>query len=267
MNTTIVKEFDIEQPIAKVWDSLANPEKIVTCVPGASITEKIDDKNYKGAVVTKFGPIKASYAGDIEIVELDEANRKMVLKGRGLDSKGKGSADMIMNGTLTEEGGMTHVNFQMDITIVGMLAQFGSRLINDVSDQLLNQFVDNFKKQLSGEEVDNTMNAGSMIGTVAKSIFGGKKQSLVAKHPKELIPLVDKLGYVIEEEMATVLFLMMELVVKVDLIHVENNLVVVVVAAGWCYYFVSVLQYFVSLILHYVDVHVDIYDLFLPTLQ
>ena len=151
MNTLITKKFDIEQPIEQVWASLANPEEIVTCVPGAAITEKIDDKNYKGEVVTKFGPIKAAYAGDIEIVELDEANRKMVLKGRGLDSKGKGSADMIMNGSLTEAGGKTHVDFSMDITIIGMLAQFGSRLINDVSDQLLNQFVDNFRNKLASE--------------------------------------------------------------------------------------------------------------------
>jgi len=61
MTTLITKEFDIDQPIGTVWKSLADPEDIVTCVPGASITEKIDDKNYKGAVVTKFGPVKASY--------------------------------------------------------------------------------------------------------------------------------------------------------------------------------------------------------------
>ena len=209
MNTLITKDFEIAQPIGVVWNSLANPEEIVGCVPGASITEKIDDRNYKGQVVTKFGPIKAAYAGDIEIIELDEANHKMVLKGRGLDSKGKGSADMIMNGVLKEEGGKTQVNFSMDITIIGKLAQFGSRLINDVSDQLLNQFVKNFASQLesqaspanvettaagggSGSESgtataadavqtqtkpapaeDNSFDGTSLIGTVIKSIFGG----------------------------------------------------------------------------------------------
>jgi len=206
MNTLIEKNFDIHAPIDLVWKSLANPEEIVGCVPGASITEKIDDRNYKGAVVTKFGPIKAAYAGDIEIVELDEPNKKMVLKGRGLDSKGKGSADMIMNGTLTESDGTTHVKFSMDITIVGMLAQFGSRLINDVSDQLLNQFAKNFQAQLATAvpenaplaaaaaptpeapkvdptpavekapppppaDDDNALDAGSLAGTVLKSLF------------------------------------------------------------------------------------------------
>ena len=158
-----------------VWSNLANPEEIVTCVPGAAITEKIDDRNYKGEVVTKFGPIKAAYDGLIEIKELDAENRRMVLVGKGEDSKGKGSADMIMNGILTGEDGNVHVKFEMDITIIGMLAQFGSRLINDVSDQLLNQFVDNFKAKLAGEEVNNDLKAGSMIGTVARSLLGKKK--------------------------------------------------------------------------------------------
>jgi len=175
MNTKIVKEFEIEQPLEKVWAAIANPEEVVTCVPGAAITEKTDEIHYKGEVVTKFGPIKAKYAGDIEILEMDNENHKMVLKGRGLDSKGKGSADMIMHGDAEEVDGKTKVTFSMDITIVGMLAQFGSRLINDVSDQLINQFVDNFKAKLAGEEVDNTMTGGSMLGTVAKSIFGRKK--------------------------------------------------------------------------------------------
>ena len=107
MNTTIQKEFDIDQPIGLVWNALADPAYIVTCVPGASLTEKVDDRNFKGEVVAKFGPIKATYNGDIEIQELDEANRVMVLKGKGLDSKGKGSADMIMNGTLSEVDGKT----------------------------------------------------------------------------------------------------------------------------------------------------------------
>ncbi len=180
MRTTINKDFIIEEPIDKVWASLSNPEEIVTCVPGASITEKIDDNNYKGEVTTKFGPIKAKYNGDIEILEMDHDAKKMVLKGLGMDSKGKGSAEMTMNGNLEASENGTAVSFNMEISIIGMLAQFGSRLINDVSNQLIGQFVDNFKAKLAGEEVDNTMKAGSMMGAMVKNkiggIFGGKKE-------------------------------------------------------------------------------------------
>ncbi len=194
MNTLITKDFEIAQPIGVVWKSLANPEEIVGCVPGASITEKIDERNYKGQVVTKFGPIKASYAGDVEIVELDEANHKMVLKGRGLDSKGKGSADMIMNGVLTENGGKTQVNFSMDITIVGKLAQFGSRLINDVSDQLLNQFVKNFSNQLEAQTPVATTEEQSVAEEITEQIGEVKEtvSNAVETQTKKVVEEVKK---------------------------------------------------------------------------
>lgn len=193
MNTLITKDFEIAQPIDIVWKSLANPEEIVGCVPGASITEKVDDRNYKGQVVTKFGPIKAAYAGDIEIVELDEANHKMVLKGKGLDSKGKGSADMIMNGILKEGDGKTQVHFSMDITIVGMLAQFGSRLINDVSDQLLNQFVSNFSDQLESQ------NAGASVAAAPSAAPAASTVTATASAPAEASDIAAKVDETVEK--------------------------------------------------------------------
>lgn len=174
MTTTIDKTFQVNEPIDKVWDYLSDPHKIVTCVPGASLTEQIDDSNYKGEVTLKFGPVKAKYNGQITFEELDVDNRKMTLKGKGLDSKGKGSADMTMNGVLKEVDGGTEVNYSMQVTIVGMLAQFGSRLITDVSNSVFDQFVANFKDKLAGKEVDNTMSAGSMMGSMVKGIFGKK---------------------------------------------------------------------------------------------
>ncbi len=179
MKTTIEKEFQLDQPIEKVWEYLSDPTKIVSCVPGASLTEKVDEKNYKGHVTTAFGPVKASYNGEITIAELDHTNHKMILVGKGVDSKGKGSADMTMNGSLIEKDGGTSVTFIMDVSIVGMLAQFGGRLIKDVSDQILGKFIGNFKDKLEGKEIDNTMSGASMVGTVLKStiggIFGGSK--------------------------------------------------------------------------------------------
>ncbi len=173
MKTTIEKVFQVQEPIAKVWEYVSDPIKVVECVPGATITEKIDEKNYKGTVTSSFGPVKATYHGVINISELDSSQYKMILNGKGLDSKGKGSADMIMNSLLQEVEGGTSIKFNMEISISGMLAQFGSRLINDVSDQLLNKFIENFKHKLAGEQVDNTMKASTMVGTVLKSTLGG----------------------------------------------------------------------------------------------
>ncbi len=173
MEAKISKQFSINEPVEKVWAGLSNPMKISGCVPGASITDKIDEKNFKGEVSLKFGPVKSKYDGEITILELDEAKHKISIQGKGLDSKGKGSAEMNMSGIATAADEGTNVDFSMTVNIQGTLAQFGSRLINDVSDQLLNQFIQNFKNLLAGDEVDNTLKAGSMMGSVLKSQVSG----------------------------------------------------------------------------------------------
>jgi carbon monoxide dehydrogenase subunit G len=183
MKAQISKNFHVDESVDKVWEYLSNPEKIASCVPGATLTEVIDEKNFKGEVVMKFGPVKAKYNGDISIEEMDHDAKKMTMKGVGKDSKGKGSAEMLMNGAVLEaEEGGSNIDFNMDISVNGMLAQFGSRLITDVSDQITEQFVGNFKAKLAGEEIgDNSIKAGSLAGSVLKSkiggLFGGSKNA------------------------------------------------------------------------------------------
>jgi uncharacterized protein len=175
MNTSITKTFSVDNNIDQVWATLTNPELVVGCVPGASLTEKVDEDNYKGSVELKFGPVKAAYDGLITFVERDKATYKMKLKGSGTDTKGKGGADMTMEGVLRSTGdACTEVDVTMDISVSGMLAQFGSRLINDVSNHVFDQFVNNFKALLAGQEVDNTLSAGSMVGSMIKGLFGKK---------------------------------------------------------------------------------------------
>lgn len=171
MTTSITKSFEVEQNIETVWKNLSDPNEIVTCVPGASLTEKIDENNYKGKVELKFGPVKAAYDGKITFLERNATTKVMKLKGLGMDVKGKGSAEMIMSGDLKDTEGKTRVDVTMDISITGQLAQFGSRLINDVSNNVFEQFVANFKAKLANLPIDTSLNTGSIVATASKGIL------------------------------------------------------------------------------------------------
>lgn len=172
MNAKINKIIKVNQPIDTVWNLIIDPEKIVSCVPGAALTSKESDTDYKGQVEFKLGPVKAKYDGQVTFLSRDSASHKMSLKGVGLESKGKGNAEMIMDADLSEvaEGG-TAINLSMDVSISGMMAQFGSRLINDVTGQLLDQFGKNLEAKLVGGEVDKDVHTGSIIGSVVKGLF------------------------------------------------------------------------------------------------
>lgn len=157
-----------------VWANITNPEKIVVCVPGASLTEMVDADNFKGEVELKFGPVKAKYGGNISFLERNAETHSMKMKGSGTDTKGKGGADMLLNATMNEKDGGTEVHVTMDVSVQGMLAQFGSRLVTDATSQVFDQFVSNFKNQLDGKEVSGSLSAGAMVGGMLKGIFGGK---------------------------------------------------------------------------------------------
>ena len=186
MKATIEKKIVVNQTIEKTWELLTDPTKVVSCVPGAQLTEVIDQDNYKGTVSMKFGPVSVKYNGQVTFVKRDAANHDMILQGKGMDDKGKGSADMLLTVKLLPKDGQTEVQYSMEVSISGMLAQFGSRLISDVSSSVADQFSNNFKKLAEGGESTatdqeaNSLNALSMAGSILKNkvsgLFGGGKK-------------------------------------------------------------------------------------------
>jgi len=150
MAVKVEKTFQVQEPVEKVWAFLSDPRKVVTCVPGAQITEQVDDRNYKGAISVKVGPSVTDYKGAVEIVRLDPDAHEIEILGKGQDVRGKGSASMKMTGKLRalEEG--TEVVSVSELNVVGILAQMGGRVINEVSNIMFEQFTNSFRQQLQG---------------------------------------------------------------------------------------------------------------------
>jgi carbon monoxide dehydrogenase subunit G len=145
----IEKTFQVSQPIEKVWSLLSNPAKVASCVPGAQITEKVDDKTYKGSISVKVGPSVTDYKGEVQILRLDPQNHEIEIQGKGQDVRGRGSASMTMTGRLAAlDGGVTQVTSVSEVNVVGILAQMGSRVITDVSNIMFDKFSQNFQAML-----------------------------------------------------------------------------------------------------------------------
>ena len=148
----------------KVWSFLSDPGKVVVCVPGAQITEQIDDRHYKGSISMKVGPTVTDFRGEIEILRLDVQAREIEIRGKGQDVRGKGGASMKMTGSLRAlpDGG-TEVISVSEVSVVGILAQVGSRMIHEVSNVMFQQFVVNFQEQLKA--IPNPMSLGAAAVT------------------------------------------------------------------------------------------------------
>ena len=151
MKVAMSKSFQVHAPMEQVWDFLSNIEQVTTCVPGAEITGSISDTQYAVTITVKVGPIKSSYKGEVTITELDADQHRLKLVGKGQDTKGKGGATMELVGILMAiDEGTTEVQGDSTVTISGMLAQFGSRMVEDVSNQMFDQFTQCLRSRLEG---------------------------------------------------------------------------------------------------------------------
>lgn len=144
MEVVIDKLYPIPASEKACWQVLSNITELATCMPGATITEQIDETHYKGSVKVKVGPASAAFAGDIEVLGVDEANKQIQLLGKGAD-KGGSSASMNLTATITKVD-EHHVTLtgKASVIVNGKFAQFGGRMMTSVSDMILQQFADNF---------------------------------------------------------------------------------------------------------------------------
>jgi uncharacterized protein len=149
MAIKIEKSFQAPESAAEVWKILSDPRGVASCVPGAQITEAVDDRTYKGVIKVKLGPTVTDYRGEAHIERLDEQNREIEMIGKGQDVRGKGSASMKMIGKVREvpEGG-SEVTTTSEVNVVGILAQMGSRMIQEVANQMFEQFTKNLRQRL-----------------------------------------------------------------------------------------------------------------------
>lgn len=143
--------FTVPVAIAEAWNVLTNVERIAPCLPGAQLQE-VEGETYRGAVKVKVGPIQAQFKGQASFVEKDDVNYKVVLKGEGRDTGGKGNASAVITAQLTAiDAASTQVNVNTDLSITGKVAQFGRGALADVSDKLLAQFSDNLNNLIASE--------------------------------------------------------------------------------------------------------------------
>jgi carbon monoxide dehydrogenase subunit G len=145
MEVKLEKRYPLAASPAQAWLVLRDVNAVAGCMPGAAITEQLDATHYKGAVKVKVGPATAAFSGDIEILALDEAAHHMHLLGKGADKSGSTAS---MNLSARVEPGDTPEQSVLvgDAVVIvnGKFAQFGGRMMVQVSDMILAQFAGNF---------------------------------------------------------------------------------------------------------------------------
>lgn len=149
-------QFTVAVPVEDAWLILTDVERIAPCLPGAQLQE-IEGDTYRGIVKVKVGPIQAQFKGQANFIERDDAAHKVVLKGEGRDTTGKGNASAIITAEMTAvDASNTAVTVNTDLSVTGKVAQFGRGAMADISDKLLAQFVVNLNALIAEQPAEAT---------------------------------------------------------------------------------------------------------------
>ena len=195
MQVDLDKSFELPGSANQGWTFLQDIRGVASCMPGAEITDQIDDSNFKGSVKAKIGPATMSFAGNIEILSIDANKRELQMVGKGQDSKGTSSATMDLTAWVDESDGKAILKGKASVTVTGKAASLGGRMMTQVADQILNQFGKNFcnnvaamgdddvaeqaREQLTEQpaELNGLAFAWSVFLGWVRSLFGGKARS------------------------------------------------------------------------------------------
>ena len=199
MKVNLEKTYPMPVPPAVAWSFLQNIESVAACMPGAKITERVDDTHFKGEVTARVGPATLSFTGTIEVLEVDPATMTLRMLGKGTDRSGSSGASMDLTANIeSADDGKSNLIGKSAVTMSGKAATFGGRMMVPVAEQILKQFAGNFAKRVqevesdapsveasqttekSGAGSDTSLNAFGLIWAVIKDAFRrlfGKKSS------------------------------------------------------------------------------------------
>lgn len=181
MEVKLDKRYPLDVDPARAWAILGDLKAVAGCMPGAELTEQLSDTSYKGGVKVKVGPAVAQFGGQVDVLEKDEAGRKMVLRGKGAD-KGGSSASMDLSATIEADPAnpaASVLHGDAAVIVNGKFAQFGGRMMVQVSDMILVQFVENFRQAALALPAP----ASQAIAQDAAVAFGGGEAAATTAAP------------------------------------------------------------------------------------
>lgn len=149
MAITLQETFRVPAPKAQAWQYISDPMQVAPCLPGAELTEVVDDRTYNGKVEVKVGPIVARYNGTATIQELDPDAGLITLfaKGDQVGAVGRAESTVTCRVTAVDEN-ETEVVVEAELQIGGRLAQFGSGMIERVGKMLFGKFAECAQKKI-----------------------------------------------------------------------------------------------------------------------
>ena len=165
-------EFRVPGQPRAVLERFAEVERMVKCMPGASIDGRDDDGNYLGGMLVAFGPKKIKFKGKVTAsVDLESLTGKLHVRGAA-DMRAGARAEVNVVYTVRDDTSAAAptsiVALASEAELGGVLADFGSTGGIAVTQALMDVFAQRCAEEFSREV--STTAGGTSSSTTASGV-------------------------------------------------------------------------------------------------
>ncbi len=145
-------EIIIPAPRETVFAALNDPDVLTEAIPGCQALVKKSDNEFTATVVTKVGPVKATFKGEVTLSDIVAPESYTITGGGKAGPAGfaKGSARV----RLEEDPDGTRLTYEITAEVGGKLAQLGGRLMEATTKKLAGEFFQSFQRIVAGEAAE-----------------------------------------------------------------------------------------------------------------
>jgi carbon monoxide dehydrogenase subunit G len=154
-------EYRVPAPPQQVWAALNDPEALQACIPGCKRLEKTSETTFASVVISKVGPITATFNGTVTLSDLDPP-RGYTIIGDG-QGGAAGFARLSAHVKLVEDGTDTLLRYDAKVDVGGKLAAVGSRLVQTVANKNVEDFFGAFAQRLGGSGRQEPVEAATAV--------------------------------------------------------------------------------------------------------
>lgn len=147
----IENSFHVPVPREQAWNLLTDVSRVADCLPGAKLTEDAGDGSYRGELGVKLGPVSMTFLGEMRFTLLEPDAGHAVAQASAREGRNRGSADAVIDFSLTEQDDGTRVDIATDLTLAGQAAQYGrgAGVLKKVSGFMIGRFAQCLRKRVA----------------------------------------------------------------------------------------------------------------------
>jgi carbon monoxide dehydrogenase subunit G len=128
--------FENGKPTDYNWEAILDLDRIVPCVEGGRVIERIAPESAKAEILVKMGAMSMKFTGTVSVIDRSDADHRAVLQVKSREAGGQGYANAKVTFALNNGGGSIHTSAQ----ITGKAASMGEGVMVSVLDALIKDF-------------------------------------------------------------------------------------------------------------------------------